>query len=70
MLKGVTLEKINITIVNNNEILEKFEKIISLLKNSVDGTVLNVINTEVRKLSSKLKFSKVSKNENKIKIMI
>ena len=70
MLKGVTLEKINITIVNNNEILEKFEKIISLLKNSVDGTVLNVINTEVRKLSSKLIFSKVSKNENKIKIMI
>ena len=53
----------NIKIVKAKVVLEKFEKSMFSDKNRSDGNVLNVIKTEVKKLSSKDKFSNVKIKE-------
>ena len=70
MLSGVTFENISIIELKNNVKSENLEKSIASDKYIVEGRVLKVNNTDIKKLSSNFMFSKVSIKEKVINIKI
>ena len=70
MLSGVTFENISIIELKNNVKSENLEKSIASCKYIVEGRVLKVNNTDIKKLSSNFTFSKVSIKEKMTNIKI
>jgi hypothetical protein len=70
MLSGVTFENISIIELKNNVKSENLEKSIASDKYIVEGRVLKVNNTDIKKLSSNFTFSNVSIKEKVINIKI
>ena len=70
ILSGVTFDNISIIEVKNNVKSENLEKSTTSGKYIVEGRVLKVNNTDIRKLSSNFTFSKVNIKEKVTNIKI